>query len=118
MQEGIISLMQMTKVSAARRKHGDAGLFYLAVITDPTTGGVTASFATLGDIILAEKGAMFGFAGRRVIEQTLGRKLPKGFQTAEFALEHGLVDAVCERKDLKQNIAFLLGAHGGAAYGG
>ena len=102
MQEGIISLMQMAKTSAALKRHADAGLLYVTVLTDPTTGGVTASFAMLGDIILAEPGALIGFAGPRVIEQTIGEKLPKGFQSAEFQLEHGFVDCVVERKELKE----------------
>ena len=101
MQEGIISLMQMAKTSAALKRHSDAGLLYVPVLTDPTTGGVTASFAMLGDIILAEPGALIGFAGPRVIEQTIGQKLPEGFQRAEFQLEHGFVDAIVERKNLK-----------------
>ena len=92
MQEGLVSLMQMAKTSMAIRKHSDAGLLYVPVLTDPTTGGVTASFAMLGDIILAEPKALIGFAGPRVIEQTIGQKLPKGFQRAEFLLEHGFVD--------------------------
>ena len=104
MQEGIISLMQMPKTSAALKKHSDTGLLYIPVLTDPTTGGVTASFAMLGDIILAEPGALIGFAGPRVIEQTIGEKLPEGFQRAEFQLAHGFVDAVVERKDLKQTL--------------
>ena len=104
MQEGIISLMQMAKTSAALKKHSDAGLLYIPVLTDPTTGGVTASFAMLGDIILAEPGALIGFAGPRVIEQTIGQKLPEGFQRAEFQLEHGFVDAIVERKDLKKTL--------------
>ena len=91
MQEGIISLMQMAKTSAAVKRHSDAGLLYVPVLTDPTTGGVTASFAMLGDIILAEPNALIGFAGPRVIEQTIGQKLPEGFQRAEFQLEHGFV---------------------------
>ena len=94
MQEGIISLMQMAKTSAALKKHSDAGLLYIPVLTDPTTGGVTASFAMLGDVILAEPQALIGFAGPRVIEQTIGQKLPEGFQRAEFQLEHGFVDAI------------------------
>ena len=94
MQEGIVSLMQMAKTSAALKRHSDAGLLYVTVLTDPTTGGVTASFAMLGDIILAEPGALIGFAGPRVIEQTIGQKLPKGFQRAEFLVEHGFVDAI------------------------
>ncbi len=108
MQEGIISLMQMAKTSAALKKHSDAGLLYIPVLTDPTTGGVTASFAMLGDIILAEPGALIGFAGPRVIEQTIGQKLPEGFQRAEFQLEHGFVDAIVERKDLKKNLYKIL----------
>lgn len=111
MQEGIISLMQMAKTSAALKKHSDTGLLYVPVLTDPTTGGVTASFAMLGDIILAEPGALIGFAGPRVIEQTIGEKLPEGFQRAEFQLEHGFVDAVVERKDLKQTLAQILKYH-------
>lgn len=111
MQEGMISLMQMAKTSAALNRHGAAELPYFAVITDPTTGGVTASFATLGDVIIAEPGALIGFAGQRVIEQTIGQKLPKGFQRAEFALKHGLIDAIVERKDLKQVLSSLLMMH-------
>ena len=111
MQEGIISLMQMAKTSAALKKHSDTGLLYVPVLTDPTTGGVTASFAMLGDIILAEPGALIGFAGPRVIEQTIGEKLPEGFQRAEFQLEHGFVDAVVERKNLKQTLAQILKYH-------
>ena len=111
MQEGIISLMQMAKTSAALKKHSDAGLLYIPVLTDPTTGGVTASFAMLGDIILAEPGALIGFAGPRVIEQTIGQKLPEGFQRAEFQLEHGFADAIVERKDLKKTLYKLLKMH-------
>ena len=111
MQEGMFSLMQMAKTSAAVKRHGDAGLPYFSVLTDPTTGGVTASFAMLGDIILAEPGALVGFAGPRVIEQTIGQKLPKGFQRAEFLLEHGLIDAIVERKDQKQVLEKLLRWH-------
>ncbi len=111
MQEGIISLMQMAKTSAALKKHSDTGLLYVPVLTDPTTGGVTASFAMLGDIILAEPAALIGFAGPRVIEQTIGEKLPEGFQRAEFQLEHGFVDAIVERKDLKQTLARILKYH-------
>lgn len=111
MQEGIISLMQMAKTSAALKKHSDAGLLYVPVLTDPTTGGVTASFAMLGDIILAEPGALIGFAGPRVIEQTIGQKLPEGFQRAEFQLEHGFVDAIVERKDLKITLNRILKMH-------
>lgn len=108
MQEGIISLMQMAKVSAALTKLDKAGLLYITVLTDPTYGGVTASFASLGDIILAEPGAMIGFAGQRVIEQTIGESLPEGFQTAEFLLEHGFIDKIIERKDLKDTISKLI----------
>ena len=111
MQEGIVSLMQMEKTSAALKKHSEAGLLYISVLTDPTTGGVTASFAMLGDIILAEPGAMIGFAGPRVIEQTIGEKLPEGFQRAEFQLEHGFVDRVVERKDLKPTLVNILEIH-------
>lgn len=99
MQEGIVSLMQMAKTSAALKRHSDAGQLYISVLTDPTTGGVTASFAMLGDIILAEPGALIGFAGPRVIEQTIGQKLPEGFQRSEFLLEHGFVDAIVSRKE-------------------
>ena len=102
MQEGIISLMQMAKTSAALRKHDEAGLLYITVLTDPTTGGVTASFAMLGDVILAEPGALVGFAGPRVIEQTIGQKLPEGFQRSEFLLDHGFVDKIVERKNLRK----------------
>lgn len=111
MQEGMISLMQMAKTSAALKKHSDAGLLYISVLTEPTTGGVTASFAMLGDIILAEPGALIGFAGPRVIEQTIGEKLPKGFQRAEFQLEHGYVDAIVERNDYRRVLSYLLKAH-------
>ena len=111
MQEGIISLMQMAKTSAALKRHSDAGLLYVPVLTDPTTGGVTASFAMLGDIILAEPGALIGFAGPRVIEQTIGQKLPEGFQRAEFQLEHGFVDAIVERSDLKKTLFEILKLH-------
>ncbi len=111
MQEGIISLMQMAKTSAALKKHSDAGLLYIPVLTDPTTGGVTASFAMLGDIILAEPGALIGFAGPRVIEQTIGQRLPEGFQRSEFQLQHGFVDAVVHRRDLKETLSYLLALH-------
>ena len=111
MQEGIISLMQMAKTAEALKRHSDAGLLYISVLTDPTTGGVTASFATLGDIILAEPNALIGFAGPRVIEQTIGEKLPEGFQRAEFQLEHGFVDAIVERSDLKMTLYQLLHFH-------
>lgn len=111
MQEGIISLMQMAKTSNAIAKHNEAGLFYLSVLTDPTTGGVTASFASLGDIILAEPDALIGFAGPRVIEQTIKQQLPEGFQKSEFLLEHGFIDKIVERKDMKDTIAKLLKIH-------
>ena len=111
MQEGIFSLMQMAKVSAAVAKHSAAGLLYITVLTDPTTGGVTASFAMLGDIILAEPGALIGFAGPRVIEQTIGQKLPEGFQRAEFLLEHGFVDKIVSRDELKDTLGALLKLH-------
>ena len=111
MQEGIVSLMQMAKTSAAVKRHSDAGLLYVSVLTDPTTGGVTASFAMLGDIILAEPKALIGFAGPRVIEQTIGQKLPEGFQRAEFQLEHGFVDAIVERDDLKMTLYRILKMH-------
>ena len=116
MQEGLYSLMQMAKTSGAVKRHADAGLFYLTVLTDPTTGGVTASFAMEGDIILAEPGATVGFAGARVIEQTTRKALPKGFQTAEFLLEHGFVDAIVPRSEQRALIARLLRVH--AAEGG
>lgn len=111
MQEGIISLMQMAKTAAALKRHSDAGLLYVSVLTNPTTGGVTASFAMLGDLILAEPGALIGFAGPRVIEQTIGQKLPEGFQKAEFLLEHGFLDRIVERKDMKRVIAEILRLH-------
>ncbi len=111
MQEGILSLMQMAKTSAAVVKHSEAGLFYLTVLTDPTTGGVTASFAMEGDMILAEPSALIGFAGARIIEQTTRKKLPSGFQKAEFLLEHGFVDAIVPRKTQKKTIASLLELH-------
>lgn len=104
MQEGIISLMQMAKTTEALSKLDEAGLLYISVLTDPTYGGVTASFAMLGDVILAEPGSMIGFAGPRVIEQTIGQSLPEGFQTAEFLLEHGFIDKIVERKDLKNTL--------------
>lgn len=111
MQEGILSLMQMAKTSAALKRHSDAGLLYVSVLTDPTTGGVTASFAMLGDMILAEPGALIGFAGPRVIEQTIGQKLPEGFQRAEFQVEHGFVDRIVERHELKGVLYQILRAH-------
>ena len=111
MQEGIISLMQMAKTSAAIKKHSEAGLLYCTILTDPTTGGVTASFAMLGDVIMAEPGALIGFAGPRVIEQTIGQKLPEGFQTSEFLLEHGFIDGIVLRENLKKTIYFLIKTH-------
>lgn len=114
MQEGIISLMQMAKTSAALKRHSDAGLLYISVLTDPTTGGVTASFAMLGDIILAEPKALIGFAGPRVIEQTIGQKLPKGFQRSEFLLEHGFIDQIVERPKMRETLGRILGFHGKA----
>lgn len=113
MQEGIFSLMQMAKTTAALTKLDEAGLLYISVLTDPTYGGVTASFASLGDVILAEPNAMIGFAGQRVIEQTIGEKLPEGFQTSEFLLEHGFIDKIVERKDLKETIYKLIKFHKG-----
>jgi len=111
MQEGIVSLMQMAKTSAALKRHSDAGLLYISVLTDPTTGGVTASFAMLGDIILAEPGALVGFAGPRVIRQTIGQELPEGFQRSEFLLEHGLIDNIVQRSNLKHILARILRLH-------
>jgi len=111
MHEGIFSLMQMAKVSAAVQKHSQAGLLYISVLTDPTTGGVTASFAMLGDIIIAEPKALVGFAGRRVIEGTISQQLPSDFQSAEFLLEHGFVDIICKRSDLKRTLSTLLKLH-------
>lgn len=107
MQEGIISLMQMEKTAAALARHSEAGLFYAPILTDPTTGGVTASFAMLGDVIMAEPNAMVGFAGQRVIEQTIGEKLPEGFQTSEFQCQHGMLDGIVERKRMRKIIQFL-----------
>lgn len=111
MQEGIMSLMQMAKTSAAVKRHSNAGLFYITVLTDPTTGGVTASFASLGDIILAEPQSLIGFAGRRVIEQTVRQTLPDDFQKAEFLLNHGFVDTIVKRNELRQKLALLLELH-------
>lgn len=113
MQEGIMSLMQMAKISAAVKRHSNAGLFYLTILTDPTTGGVTASFAMEGDIILAEPQALIGFAGRRVIETTVREDLPEDFQKAEFLQDHGFVDAIVNRLELKDTIAQLVAFHGG-----
>lgn len=111
MQEGIVSLMQMAKTAAALKRHSDAGLLYVSVLTDPTTGGVTASFAMLGDVILAEPKALIGFAGPRVIEQTIGEKLPKGFQRSEFLLEHGFIDRIVERKEMRTVLGNILQMH-------
>lgn len=111
MQEGVLSLMQMAKISGAVRWHSNAGLLYIAVLTDPTTGGVTASFAMEGDIIAAEPGALIGFAGQRVIEQTIGQKLPEGFQKAEFQLEHGFCDLLIGRVEMAETLAGLLALH-------
>ena len=111
MQEGIMSLMQMAKISAAVKRHSNAGLFYLTILTDPTTGGVTASFAMEGDIILAEPQSLVGFAGRRVIENTVREDLPEDFQKAEFLLEHGFVDAIIKRRELPDVIARLVRLH-------
>ena len=111
MQEGIVSLMQMAKTSAAVAKHSEAGLLYIAVLTDPTTGGVSASFAFEADIIVAEKGALIGFAGPRVIEQTIRQKLPEGFQRAEFIEKKGFADLIVERREMKEKLAALLKLH-------
>lgn len=111
MQEGILSLMQMAKTSAALKRFADKGLLYISVLTNPTTGGVTASFASLGDVILAEPGALIGFAGPRVIEQTIGEKLPEDFQKAEFMMEHGFVDAVIPRRKLRDALGEVLMLH-------
>lgn len=109
MQEGMFSLMQMAKTAAAAKRHSDAGLAYVSVLTNPTYGGVTASFAVLADVLIAEPGAMIGFAGPRLVEQTIRQKLPKGFQTAEFMLEHGMVDEVVPRTELREHLITLLG---------
>ena len=113
MQEGLLSLMQMDKISAAVKRHSDAGLLYIAVLTDPTTGGVTASFAMEADIILAEPGATVGFAGARVIEQTTRKTLPEGFQKSEFVLKHGFIDSIIQRSSQKKYLNELLKMHGG-----
>jgi acetyl-CoA carboxylase carboxyl transferase subunit beta len=113
MQEGMLSLSQMSKVLAALKRHSSKGLLYISVLTDPTTGGVTASFASLGDIIIAEPGATIGFAGKRVIEQTIRQTLPQTFQSSEFMLQHGFVDMIVERKNMKKTLAQLLRLHGG-----
>ena len=111
MQEGMVSLMQMAKTSAALAKHNEVGLLYISVLTDPTTGGVTASFASLGDIILAEPDSLIGFAGPRVIEQTIKQKLPDGFQSAEFLLEHGFIDKIVNRKEMKETLYEIIKLH-------
>lgn len=111
MQEGIMSLMQMAKTAAAAARHDEAGLLYICVMTDPTTGGVTASFASLADITIAEQGALIGFAGRRVIEQTIGEKLPEGFQSAQFQLEKGFCDMVVKRQEMRRTLSRLLDMH-------
>ncbi len=113
MQEGLLSLMQMAKTSAAVKRHSDAGLLYIAVLTDPTTGGVTASFAMEADIILAEPGATVGFAGKIVIEQTTKKSLPKEFQTSEFVLDHGFIDKIVQRQNQKKMLSLLLKMHNG-----
>ena len=113
MQEGLLSLMQMAKTSGAVKRHSDAGLLYITILTDPTTGGVTASFAMEADIILAEPGATVGFAGARVIEQTTRRSLPSGFQKAEFVLEHGFIDSIVPRSNQKKVLSELLKLHSG-----
>lgn len=113
MQEGLVSLMQMARCSAALSRHDDAGLLYITVLTDPTTGGITASFAMLGDIILSEPGAQIGFAGRRVIEQTIRQVLPERFQRAEFLLEKGFIDAIISRYDMPARLGSLLSMHKG-----
>lgn len=115
MQEGIMSLMQMTKVSYALRKHHEEGLLYISVPTDPTTGGVTASFAMLGDFIIAEPKTLIGFAGRRVIEGTIKKKLPEDFQSAEFLLQKGFLDAVVKREELRKYLGRILRIHEGGA---
>lgn len=111
MQEGIISLMQMAKVSEALGRHDAAGLLYVTVLTDPTTGGVTASFAMLGDIILAEPKALIGFAGQRVIQGTIHQKLPEGFQRAEFQLKNGFVDRIVHREKMREELGRILKLH-------
>ena len=111
MQEGIFSLMQMAKTSSAIKRHSDAGLLFISVLTHPTTGGVAASFAFLGDIIISEPKALIGFAGQRVIKETIREDLPEGFQTAEFQLEKGFVDLICERKQLPVVLSKLLQIH-------
>lgn len=111
MQEGMLSLMQMAKTAAALERHSSRGLFYLSVLTNPTTGGVTASFAFLGDIILAEPGALIGFAGPRVIKETIKQELPQGFQRSEYLLDHGFLDGITSRKDMREEVSRLLSFH-------
>ncbi len=111
MQEGAVSLMQMAKTSAAAARHSEAGLLYITVLTDPTTGGVEASFASLGDIIIAEPKVLVGFAGRRVIEDTIRQRLPDDFQSAEFLLEHGFVDMIVPRKSIRRTLSRLIRLH-------
>jgi acetyl-CoA carboxylase carboxyl transferase subunit beta len=111
MQEGLLSLMQMVKTAAAIRKHGEKGLLYISVLTNPTTGGVAASFASLGDIIIAEQSSLIGFAGARVIKQTIKESLPEGFQTAEFQAENGQVDIVCHRLKIRKTLHRILQLH-------
>lgn len=111
MQESVLSLMQMAKTSCAVAKLNEAGILYITILTDPTYGGVTASFGTLGDIIIAEQGARVGFAGRRVIEQTIRQKLPADFQTAEYLMKHGQVDVIAKRSELKETLAKILRLH-------
>ena len=111
MQEGIVSLMQMVKTSAAAKRHSDAGGLYITVLTDPTTGGVEASFASLGDIIIAEPKVLVGFAGRRVIEDTIKQRLPDEFQSAEFQLEHGFADMIVERSKMRRTLSKLIKLH-------
>lgn len=111
MQEGMMSLLQMAKTSAAVAKHDEAGLLYVSVMTHPTTGGVTASFAMLGDIQLAEPDALIGFAGPRVIEQTIGEKLPKGFQRAQFQYDHGFLDRIVDRREMRDTLGRILELH-------
>lgn len=111
MQEGIVSLMQMAKTSGAAAKLSEAGLLYITVMTDPTTGGVTASFASLGDIIIAEPKVLIGFTGRRVIEATIKQRLPEDFQSAEFMLEHGFVDMIVERRRMRKTLSQLIALH-------
>lgn len=111
MQEGMLSLMQMAKTTAAVARFHQEGLLYISVVTDPTTGGVTASFATLADIIIAEPGALVCFTGPRVIEQTIHQKIPEGFQRAEFLLEHGMIDQIVHRKEMKQYLSKMIALH-------